>query len=306
MKIITVTLLLAASIVFAQQPAATPPPPLIKENATVKISEHVYVIPDGNIGAVPNVGIIVGSNATLVVDTGLGVRNGQTVLREVTKINSSNPIYIVATHFHAEHALGEAAFPATAKVLRPRAQQRDMDEFGITPNFSGRSPVHTELVQNAAYRRADEIFDNEKVLDLGGVRARIQWIGGGTHTNGDTIIFVEGEGVLFAGDLVMNRRHLAFASPTASVRAWLASYDKLAPLRPSHIVPSHGNMGDGSLIEMNRKYLQDLQARAAALKREGKSVDETAERITAEFRTRYSDWTGNPAPAARSAYNEAN
>ena len=120
MKITTLALLLAASIVFAQQPAAIPPPPLIKENATVKISEHVYVIPDGSIGGVPNVGIIVGSNATLVVDTGLGIRNGQTVLREVTKINSSNSIYIVATHFHAEHTLGEAAFPATAKVIRPR------------------------------------------------------------------------------------------------------------------------------------------------------------------------------------------
>ena len=306
MKIITLTLLLAVSIVFAQQPAATPPPPLIKENATVKISEHVYVIPDRNIGGVPNVGIIVGSNATLVVDTGLGVRNGQTVLREVTKINSSNPIYIVATHFHAEHTLGEGAFPATTKVLRPRAQQRDMDEFGITPNFSGRSPVHTELVQNAAYRRADEIFDNEKVLDLGGVRARMQWIGGGTHTNGDAIIFVEGDGVLFAGDLLMSRRFLNFASPTSSLRAWLNSYDKLEPLRPRHIVPCHGEMGDGSLIEMNRKYLRELQARAATLKREGKSADETAELITAEFRTRYPDWIGNPAPAARAAYNEAN
>src|SRR3972149_5121346 len=102
MKIITLTLLLAATSVFGQQPASAPPP-LIKENATVKISEHVYVIPDGNVGGVPNVGIIVGSNATLVVDTGLGVRNGQTVLREATKIRSNNPIYLVATHFHAEH-----------------------------------------------------------------------------------------------------------------------------------------------------------------------------------------------------------
>ena len=306
MKIITVTLLLAASIVFAQQPAATPPPPLVKENATVKISEHVYVIPDGNIGGVPNVGIIVGSNATLVVDTGLGVRNGQTVLREATKINSKNAIFIVATHFHAEHTLGEAAFPAAAKVIRPRAQQRDMDEFGITPNFSGRSPVHTELVQNAAYRSADEIFDNEKVLDLGGVRARMQWIGGGRHTNGDTIVFVEGDGVLFAGDLLMSRRFLNFASATSSVRTWLNSYDKLDPLRPRQIVPCHGEMGDGSLIELNRTYLRELQARAEALKREGKSLEEAAELITAELRSRHPDWTGNTTPAARSAYNEAN
>ena len=130
----------------------------------------------------------------------------------------------------------------------------------------------------------------EKVLDLGGVRARLQWIGGGTHTNGDTIIFVEGDGVLFAGDLLMSRRYLTFASPTSSIRAWLDSYDKLEPLRPSHIVPCHGDMGDGSLIEINRKCLRELQARAAALKREGKSLEEAAELITTEFRARYPDW----------------
>ena len=93
---------------------------------------------------------------------------------------------------------------------------------------------------------------------------------------------------------------------TASVRAWLNSFDKLEPLHPSHIVPSHGDMGDGSLIEMNRKCLRELQARAVALKREGKSLEETTGLITAEFRARYPDWIGNPGPAARSAYNEAN
>ena len=62
---------------------AQPAPPLIKENATVKVSSHVWAIPDGNVGLVPNVGIIVGTRATMVVDTGLGPRNGQTVLREV-------------------------------------------------------------------------------------------------------------------------------------------------------------------------------------------------------------------------------
>ena len=64
-------------------------------------------------------------------------------------------------------------------------------------------------------------------------------------------------------------------------------------------------MGDGSLIETNRAYLQALQTRAAELKRAGKTVDEAAETITAEFKSRYPNWTGNAGPAARIAYNEA-
>jgi glyoxylase-like metal-dependent hydrolase (beta-lactamase superfamily II) len=298
------TIVLSSTVLCAQQPPAAPP--LIKENATVKVSDHVYVIPDGNVGAVPNVGIIVGSNATLVVDTGLGPRNGQAVAREVAKVSKNATIYLVATHFHSEHALGESGFPASAKVIRAREQQKDMDVSGVAPNFATRSPVHAELMKDASYRKADELFDNERVIDLGGVRARLLWHGVGTHTNGDTSVFVEGDNVLFAGDIVMNRRFLAFNSASASVKAWLGVLDKLSPLRATKIVPSHGDMGDGTLIQTNRSYLQDVQTRATALKREGKAAAEVTEAVAAELRSKYTGWTGNPNAAIQSAFNEAN
>src|SRR5262249_32550998 len=258
-----------------------------------------------NVGAVPNVGIVVGTRATLVIDTGLGPRNGQTVLREVEKLSRNADLYVVATHFHAEHILGESVFPPAAKIIRARPQQKDIDDYGVQPNFAARSAAMAELVKDAQFRRADEIFDSEKTLDLGGVRARLFWYGG-THTNGDTLIFIEGDNVLFAGDVIMNRRFLGFGSPSSSVKAWLNSIDKVAPLRPSRIVPSHGEMGDGSLIEKNRSYFQALQVRAAELKREGKTADQASDAITAEFKSKYPDWTGNAGSAARIAYNEAN
>ena len=300
MQIPNLNLFLAAALFILQQPAT----PLVKENATVKVSEHVYVIPDGNVGGVPNVGIVVGTNATLVIDTGLGRRNGQTVLREVEKVSKNSQIFIVGTHFHSEHILGESAFPSSAKVLRARAQQQDIDQFGVQPNFATRSPAMAELMKDSQFRRADEIFDSEKTLDLGGVRARLMWFGG-THTNGDTLIFIEGDGVLFAGDVIMNRRFLGFNSQSSSVRAWINSLDKVEPFHPTRIVPSHGEMGAGSLIEVNRTYLKALQSRVAELKREGKTADQAVETVVAEFKSKYPDWTGNAGTAARSAYAEA-
>jgi glyoxylase-like metal-dependent hydrolase (beta-lactamase superfamily II) len=296
--------LLSLAILFLQQPPQAPLP-LIRENATLKVSQHVYVIPDGNVGAVPNVGIVVGSKATLVIDTGLGPRNGRTVLNEVEKVSRNADIFIVATHFHAEHILGESVFPPTTKIIRSRAEQQDIDEFGVQPNFAARSPALAELVKDAQFRRADEIFDSEKTIDLGGVRARLFWYGG-THTNGDTLIFIEGDNVLFAGDVIMNRRFLGFNSTRSSVRAWIQSLEKVAPLHPTRIVPSHGEMGDESLIETNRTYLRALQTRAAELKREGKSVDQAADILRAEFKTRYPDWSGNAEAAVRIAFAEAN
>src|SRR5512144_635062 len=99
---------LACALILARvsaQPAAVPDP-LVKENTTVKAAAHTYVIPDGNVPLVPNVGIVVGTRATLVIDPGLGRRNGETVLREVAKVSKNAELYIASTHFHAEHTTG--------------------------------------------------------------------------------------------------------------------------------------------------------------------------------------------------------
>ena len=61
-----VVLALAMSGPTVARQSAPPPDPLVKEHTTVRVSTHVYVIPDGNVPLVPNVGIIVGSRGTLV------------------------------------------------------------------------------------------------------------------------------------------------------------------------------------------------------------------------------------------------
>src|SRR5262245_8567994 len=108
LAVLLLTGLLAGSVALAQAPV---PAPVVKEGTTVKVSDHVYVIPDDKASMVPNVGIVVGRRATLVVDPGMGVPSGQAVLREVAKVSSNTELYIVNTHFHSEHTTGEAAFP---------------------------------------------------------------------------------------------------------------------------------------------------------------------------------------------------
>jgi len=304
-SVAVVAIALAISTAVAAQQAA--PDPLVREGATVKVAPHTWVIPDFNVGLVPNVGIIVGTRATLVVDTGLGPRNGETVLRATNGVSRNTELYVVSTHFHPEHALGESAFPATAKIVRARAQQQDIDEFGLAlaKTFASRSPLAADLLKDAQFRKADILFDREHTLDLGGVRVRLLSLGP-THTRGDTIVWVEGDRILFAGDVVMNRTFVAVASPYSSVKAWLADFDQLEPLRPVMVVPSHGPAGDASLIGEQRTVMRAIQQRAIELKRQGKSADETVQTVQTELPAKFPGWA---APArvgiiARTAYTE--
>jgi glyoxylase-like metal-dependent hydrolase (beta-lactamase superfamily II) len=300
-----------AALAWAQQPSSsqgTPPAPLIRENATVKLAEHVWAIPDFNVGLVPNVGIVVGSKATLVVDTGLGPRNGEAIVREMKKVSANADVYVVLTHYHPEHSLGAAAFKG-AKLLMTRIQQQDMTELGkqIQDTFAGRSAVTAELLSGAVYPTPDIMFDREYRLDLGGVHARLLWRGpSAMHTRGDTMIFVEEDRVLFTGDVVMSQRFLA-AQNNSSIATWLSTLDELASLTPAKVVPSHGSIGDATLIARDRAFLQAVQARVGELKRAGKSSDDAVAAVVAEIAPKYPEW-GNPsgaAAAARAAYAEA-
>src|SRR3954454_21843710 len=169
---------IAAAIVLAslathEVAAQTPPPPLIKPEGLRQVSAHVHMIPDNSVQMVPNVGIIVGEQAVLVVDTGLGPPNGATVLNVAQKLGGSRALYLVITHFHPEHDLGAQAFPATAKLIRSTDQQKDIAEFGLelAKIFAARGRVQAELLKDANFRKADITFDREYDIDLGGVKA---------------------------------------------------------------------------------------------------------------------------------------
>jgi glyoxylase-like metal-dependent hydrolase (beta-lactamase superfamily II) len=286
----------------------TQPAPMVQENKTIKVSEHVYVIPDGRVNLVPNIGIIVGTRATLIVDAGMGPRNGETVMREVAKVSKNTEFYFTTTHFHPEHMTGAQALPANTIVIRPEAQQKEVDQKQpeFIHNFSQRTPEIKALLADVKPRPPDIVFDHEVTLDLGGVKVRLLWLGP-AHTKGDNFVFVEEDGVLFTGDVVINRFFPVFPDADASGKNWLDILDKLDDLQPRTIAPGHGEVSDGTLINKERIYLKGIQTRVTELKAQGKSVEDISHVLTAEFRAKYPDWD-NPgwiADAVKRFYLEA-
>lgn len=294
-----------SSLLLAQAPAVRPP--IVREGVTVQVAPHTYVIPDGNVPQLPNVGIVVGSKATLVIDPGLGRRNGETVAREVAKVSHNTELFLASTHYHVEHTTGLVAFPPPAKYVNALVQEEDYERGAAAQarTFVGISPAHAALVEGYTKRAADITFDRDHTIDLGGIRVRMTVVGP-THTRGDTVLFVEGDEVLFAGDVVMNRSFVA-ANQNSSMKAWLAAFDRLELLQPRVIVPSHGPVGDGALIGTNRAFMQAIDTRVRVLKTQGRSMEEVAAAVQMEMQVRYPDFerVNGAAGAARGAYAEA-
>lgn len=296
-------LMLFSMAVVARSSAQQPPQPILPENSVTKVSDHVYAIMGW-----PNIGIVVGTRGTLVIDTGMGVRNGTTVLHEAQKLAKGPVLYLTTTHYHAEHAAGAEAFPANTVLIRNTVQQEEMDQHGedFMNMFRGRSPQFKELLEGVKLRPADILFDHEMKLDLGGVTVRLFYVGP-AHTKGDELIFVETDSVLLPGDIVENKLPPMMPSPDSSVKGWLANLEAVEPLHPRYVVPDHGQLGDGSLIGKERAFLLDLQSRALELKHQGVSVDDAAKQIPGEFKTKYPEYDniGIVGNAVRRVYTES-
>jgi len=296
---------LAALLMLAQPLAAqTPADPIVKTEGLRRVSPHVYIIPDNSVPLVPNVGFVIGERGILVIDTGLGPRNGSAVLEVAKELGGSRALYLVTTHFHPEHDLGAQVFPESTTLIRSNDQARDIAEFGLqlAQVFARRSAINAELLKDADFRKASVTFDRDYALDLGGVKVQLIAMGA-NHTRGDTAIWIESDRVLFSGDVAM-RAQPAFASPYSTIRQWLSSLDKLEALKPAVIVPSHGPTGDAAFISGYRDYLIEVRDRTAADKKAGRTADQTTETVTAAMAERFPD-KGRLAGAIKAAYAEA-
>ena len=305
MLIAMVAVVLLAASAFAQDAG-----PMILPEKLTQIAPSVWIIPDESRPMVPNVGFIVGQTGVLVVDTGMGDKNGAIVAAVARKLAPNLRIYLITTHFHPEHDMGANGFPRGARMLdgstllRATTQEQDIAEFGcsVCKAFSDRSPAAAALLKGATYRDADISFENDRTLDLGGVRAYI-FAAGPNHTRGDTAIWVETEQVLFSGDIVMKPQP-SFASPYSSLDHWLSTLESLAQLRPRIIVPSHGPSGGPELIGGYKAYLTEIKERAAAEKKVGKSSEDVVAAVTSAMADKFPD-RGRLGGAIRSAYKEA-
>ncbi len=261
--------------------------PLLSEDNLKRVSDHVYVIE-----GFPNVAIVVGSRATLVVDTGLGERNGATVMRVEQKLAKGPILYLTTTHYHSEHTTGEQAFPASAIIIRNSAQQDEMNKMvnGHIEAFRKMSAQNADLLKEVHFRPPDVLFDREAKLDLGGVTARLFWLGP-AHTKGDMLTFIEEDSVLIPGDIVQKDIFPIMPNADASVKGWLSILDNIETLHPKFIVPDHGApIVDASQIATQRAYLMALQSRALELKKQGVSVEDAGKTITAELKAKNPDW----------------
>ena len=228
-------------------------------------------------GAIGNAAVVDLGGETLVVDTHVSPAAARELRAAAREVTGREPGWVVNTHWHADHVLGNGEFRGATIVSTTRTREL-METVGRQRLAAQKASLDAELpgelerlraagdgegaelleayaaeLPTLAHRFPDETF--EERWRRAGVEALTF---GGGHTESDAVVLVLDAGVLVAGDLVV-----VGMQPWAGhgdPGAWAAILERLLGLDWETCVPGHGPVSGREVVEPLRDYLLALDA----------------------------------------------
>jgi glyoxylase-like metal-dependent hydrolase (beta-lactamase superfamily II) len=185
--------------------------------------------------------MIEGAHEVMLVDAQLTKTNAERVLQEIKE--TRKPLSIIyITHEHADHFLGLEVFREAYPRVRIMATSAVVAR--IHKVYQEKIDKWKQLLGSGATSHvvAIEPFDGNVITFESTHIDVLQHIQGDTDAN--TMLWIPGQRLLIAGDVVFNDMHVYTAETDSKARVkWLSSLNTIRALQPSVVIPGHSNVG---------------------------------------------------------------
>jgi glyoxylase-like metal-dependent hydrolase (beta-lactamase superfamily II) len=201
--------------------------------------------------------IIEGTHEVMLVDAQLTKTNAERVLQEIKE--TKKPLSIIyITHEHADHFLGLEVFKEAYPRVRIIANSAVVDR--INKVYREKIDKWKTILGSGATSQvvAIEKFDGNFIKFESSKIEVLKNIQGDTDEN--TMLWIPGQRILIAGDVLFNNMHVYTAETDSKAREkWLNSLQKIRELNPSVVIPGHSKVGaplDASTaVDFTESYL---------------------------------------------------
>ena len=257
-------------------PAFTHAEPLSVEQAAPGIYVHRGVhlnIDIGYGGDTGNIGFIVGDKGVAVIDTGGSPKIGRLLRAAIRKVTDLPILYVINTHVHPDHILGNAAFKddhpifvGHEKLAGAMAQRKDA-YLRNQAGWVGADAVGSELIPPTLPVKGTQ------TIALGGRSLQLT-AHPVAHTNNDLTIFDSATATLWTGDLLFIERT---PSLDGDLKGWLQVIEQLRGIPAVRAIPGHGPVTadwHGALDNKSR-YLSTLLEDVRSSIKQGNSMEQT-------------------------------
>ena len=234
-----------------------------------KIAENVYAYvgkqnssKNNSFGA--NAGIIIGEDGIVVVDTMISAKEAKRFIRDIRTISPKPIRYVVNTHYHFDHVFGNSEFAKLGAVViaqenvkkamekSARETLKNIGEYGLTPKDMKETTLAYPVLT----------YGDRMTIDIGGQQIELIHARQ-SHTDGDTLVYLPGKKVLFAGDILFTNYHPFLGE--GNIEEWAKELDDIKSMDVEKIIPGHGPLSGKNDLDDMKKYILMFDKKAKEL-----------------------------------------
>lgn len=219
-----------------------------------------------------NVGVVVGEDGILVIDTRASHVEADELRDELRTLTSLPVRWVVDTHWHWDHTFGNARFPE-AEIWGHELCRKAMVDLGETMKADAAAwlPDRLEEIAEVVITPPTRVFGTVAGIDLGPGVVAMTYHGRG-HTDADIVVTV-GE-VSFMGDLLEEGAPPVFDD--GFPMSWPSTLESAAEIGSSIMVPGHGDTLDRAGVAAQLEEIQAVADLARRCLEEGLPVADAA------------------------------
>lgn len=260
---------------------------------------YCYLQPDGGWGW-SNAGLIVDGDESLIVDTLFDEDLTLEMLKSMKTVEPKaikNVIALVNSHSNGDHCNGNNCVK-TKEIISSKATLDEMShespEMMATlikeaPNMGLLGKYFLDCFgdfnfEGVTKKLPNSTFSGEIKKNVGNKIVELIEVGP-AHTNGDVLVYVPSDKVVFTGDILFIEGHpILWAGP---VNNWINACERIISMKVDFVVPGHGPVTDKRGVRAVRDYLIYIDAESRKRFESGMNALEAARDISLES---FSSW----------------
>ena len=240
----------------------------------LQLSEHLYA---ETAYSWANVGAAVTEAGVVLIDCPVRPSDSRDWQKELRTLSPLGPRYLIATDFHGDHTVG-VAFVEDVIFIAPQLVYEEVSRgsnpfikkiFVETLQDQGHTKDAAEITE-AAIPLPQICFEDSLILHANPLIFEIRRMGG--HSPACSVVYVPEEGVLFAGDVVINDPCPGMRD--ANVAQWLKALSWIEELDIGTIVPGHGEVCGNEVVRGLKDRLIGMQGTMEKLIQGGRTKEE--------------------------------
>jgi glyoxylase-like metal-dependent hydrolase (beta-lactamase superfamily II) len=243
-------------------------------------------------GSGGNIAVLPGADGQLLIDAGFATSRAK-IAEALAKVSSDPIKQLINTHFHFDHTDGnEWLHSAGASIVAHENTRKHLLVDTRVEGWDFTFPASAEGAIPAT------VFSEQKTLQINGQSIKLKYYGP-CHTDSDISVHFTGADVIHVGDSWWNGFYPFIdysngGSIDSMIRATEANLAKIT--KNMVVIPGHGPVGDKAELTVYRDVLVTIRDKVAALKKQGKSLDEVvAAKPTAAYDEKWGGGFMNPA-----------